>query len=259
MQRARRLAATAVVAVVAVSGLSACRTQPGVAAYVGSTTISEARVQRIYDEAGAKFDKLIDNLRAQRAANPDPSQQPIPDVVELRLKQADVVQALVGVQVLRGIAQQRHVSATPAPAQSVAESYGLPADTEYIALLAEYQGYLQALQSGTKPAELTDDQRHDVWQRLRSARNPGDAAMSYEEFSQQVLTPENVDVLRKSYGLRADLQDAAKKVHITVNPRYGPQELPLLPVPTQQGGSVSLVGLPVGDDAGGGPAVVDLS
>jgi hypothetical protein len=258
MQRARRLASTAVVAVVAVIGLSACRSAPGVAAYVGSTTISEARVQRIVDDAATKLDKSLDALRAQRKANPDSSQQPIPDVVQLRLTPANVLQALVGVQVLRGIAQDRKVQATAASADSLAESFGLPADAEYIGVLSEYQGYLQALLTSAKPAELTEDQRHQVWERLRSAGNPGDGTMSYEQFVQEVLTSQNLEILQRSYGLRADLLAIAEKADITINPRYGAQELPLLPVPTSQGGSVSLVSLPFGATAGAGPAVVDL-
>ena len=48
MQRVRRLASVAVVATLAVTGLSACRSAPDVAVYFGSTAqISVAEVERL--------------------------------------------------------------------------------------------------------------------------------------------------------------------------------------------------------------------
>ncbi len=258
MQRARRLASTAVVAVLAVSGLSACRSEPGVAAYVGGTTISEARVQQIYDDAETKLAAGLERLRAERAKNPDPTLQPIPDAVQLKLKPENVLQALVGLQVLRGVAQERKVQPTETPAAQVAQQLGLPADVEYVTVYAEYQGYLNALLGAAKPVQLTDPQLREVFQRLRSAGDAGDAGLTYEQFTQEILTPQNSQVLQQSYGLRNDLKDAAQKADIKFNPRYGAQELPLLPVPTEQGGSVSLVSLPFGAQADSSPAVVDL-
>ena len=52
MQRARRLASMVVVASLTVAGLSACRTEPSVAAYVGdSGRVTEKRVQQVWDDA----------------------------------------------------------------------------------------------------------------------------------------------------------------------------------------------------------------
>jgi hypothetical protein len=256
MQRARRLASTAVVAVLAVAGLSACRTEPGIAAYVGSTTISEKTVQDMYADAETKLDAYIDTLRAERQKNPDPSQQPIPDVVDLGLTPGNVVQALVGVQVLKGIAAERKVQPTATPAAQVAQQLGLPPETKYVAVFAEYQGYLNALLATATPAQLTEADQREVYKRLTAANGSAEP-VTFEQFTSEILTPENTQVLQRSYGLRNDLKAAADKADITFNPRYGVQELPMLPVPTQQGGSVSLVGLPLGGDST--PAVTDLS
>ncbi len=249
MQRARRLASTAVVAVLAVTGLSACRAEPGVAAYVSGSTISEKSVKEIWLDAKGKLDKGVTELRAERERNPDPAQQPIPEVVELKLTQGDVLEAMLGVRLLKDITAERKVQPAGAvdPAQMAAQ-YGLPADTKYIGLLAEYQGYLNSLVATAKPAELTEAQNRDVYERLTTA-NGAENPISFEEFKRQVLTPENTAILQRTYGLRADLESSTDKANITVNPRYGPGELPLLPLPTEQGGSVSLVSLPFDTDA----------
>ncbi|HET9516196.1 MAG TPA: hypothetical protein VFO77_00570 [Actinoplanes sp.] len=256
MQRARRLASTAVVAVLAVSGLSACRTDPGVAAYVGSSTISEQTVQEIFADAQAKVDAQLDQARAAQRANPDPAQQPVPDEVKLGLTRANVVQTLVGVRVFKSIAEQRKVQPTAVQPAQVAEQFGLPPGARYVEAFAEYQGYLNALLDSARSATLTDAEQREVFRRFSSVNGPGDA-MTYEQFQNELLTPENRQVLERTYGLRQDLRAATDKADIRVNPRYGVQELPLLPVPTREGGQLSLVGLPVSGDSA--PVVTDLS
>ena len=81
MQRARRLASIAVVAVLAVTGLSACRNQPGTAAQFGGTTITQADVDKVYTDAQDKLTKAVDTVRKQQAATPDPSAPPVPVIV----------------------------------------------------------------------------------------------------------------------------------------------------------------------------------
>ena len=258
MQRARRLASTAVVAVMAVTGLSACRSEPGVAAYVGETKIMESKVEALYADAETKLADAVTKARAAQQANPDPNQQPVPDDVKLGLTPGDVLEALVGVEVLSTIAEQRNVQPTEVPVAQIAQQVGLPPEIEYLAVFAKYQGYLSALSATAKPVELTEAQKRDVYTRLRSAGGSA-AEMSYEDFTTTVLTAESTKLLQQSYGLRADLSDAAQKLDATVNPRYGTQELPLLPIPTQLGGTVTLVGLPFGSRADVSPVVVDQS
>jgi hypothetical protein len=258
MQRARRLASTAVVAVLAVSGLSACRNEPGVAAYVGGRTISDQTVQDIHADARRALEVYLDTLRAEREKTPDPNQQPIPDTVELKLTPQNILQALVGVQVLKGVVQDRKLQPTAVPPEQLAQQFGLPPTAKYMAVLAEYQGYLTALLTAAKPVELTEPDLRAVYGRLRSGSDAGQGAISYEQFTTEILTPENTDVLKRSYGLRNDLKSIAEKADVTFNPRYGASALPLLPVPSDQGGSYSLVDLPFDEGAGVDPVVVDL-
>jgi hypothetical protein len=257
MQRARRLASTAVVAVLAVSGLSACRAEPDVAAYIGRTTITQARVEGVYADAERKLAIAVEQVRAQQSAAPDPNAQPVPEKVELQIKRKDVLEALIGAGVLRDIAKARNVQPTEIPAAQVAQSVGLPEDAEYVKIYSEYRSYLAALSAVAKPIDVTEADMRQVYDRFRAGGGLGETPVPFEEFSTN-LTAEDKQVLQKSIGLRNELKADVEKLDTTINPRYGVRELPLLPVSTQSGASVVLVGLPFGGGSDDGPAVTDL-
>src|SRR4051794_36545236 len=92
MRRARRLVSVAVAASLAVTGLSACRSAPAMAAYVDDVQITETRAQAVYDEVH----------NAILAAG---KQSGLTDVTR-----ADVVSMLVGAELLPGLAKQHGVS-----------------------------------------------------------------------------------------------------------------------------------------------------
>src|SRR3954466_10173862 len=96
MRRARRLVSVAVVASLAVIGLSACRSAPAMAAYVGDVKIADTRAQAVYDE--------VHNACA--APGPRPAGAPAPAEVT----RDDVVGVLVGAQLLPELAKQQNVS-----------------------------------------------------------------------------------------------------------------------------------------------------
>src|SRR3982751_447341 len=104
MHLVRRLAPVAVAATVAVAGLAGCRSAPSVAAYVGQDRISEDRVSAVYDEA------------QDNAVTPAGGQQAPPAI-----KRQDVVDTLVGLEVLREVARQRGVSPTALNDNQVAQ------------------------------------------------------------------------------------------------------------------------------------------
>jgi hypothetical protein len=220
MQRARRLASTAVVAVLAVTGLSACRNQPGTAAQFGGTTITQDDVDKVYTDAQDKLAKAVEAVRQQQAAAPDPSAQPVPDKVELSITRKDVLTAMIGSQVLRGIAQARNLKPTDIPTASVAQQFSLPQDATYITLYSEYRGYLAALLAAAKPVELTPAELRTVYDRFKAAGGLGEQPVEFEAFASQ-LGPEDSQVVSQTLGLRNDLKAEVAKLHATVYPRYG--------------------------------------
>ena len=133
MQRARRLASVAVVASLAVAGLSACRSEPSVAAYAGGAKITEERVQDVWDDAREAF-----------AAAPAPAAdaaQAAP--ATLSVTRADVVRILLSVKVLAEVAKR--------------ESLSLPADLsvpDYAAALRYAAGKATRLSGGFAPVAL---------------------------------------------------------------------------------------------------------
>src|SRR5688572_7651854 len=103
MQRARRLASVAVVASLAVAGLSACRSEPSVAAYVGAGKVTETRVQEVWDEAR-------EAVTADAATRPQPSPSASAEPDAMPITRSDVVRTLVAVEVLAEVAKRENVT-----------------------------------------------------------------------------------------------------------------------------------------------------
>ena len=252
MQRARRLAVTAAVAALAATGLTACDRQPGIAAYVGDTRITEARVDAIYTEARDKLTELVARAGAANGAQAGQAGQP----VEMPVTRRDVVTNLVGLDVLRGIAAERNITPTEVPAEQIAQSVGLPVDTEYIRTFAEYRSYLDAFAQSVQPAAPSDADLRDVFDRLRAGGGLSNPADTFESFKGSI-GPEDQQVLAQNIGLRNALTDAATAANARVNPRYGDAEMELVTFRNAQGQTQPLVVLSFNADTGE-PAVVDL-
>jgi hypothetical protein len=236
MYRARRLAAVAVAAL-AVTGLSACRSAPDVAAYVGSAKITEARVGHLVDEAKSK--------RTAGTQVPAPSRQ-------------DVVDTLVGLDVLQDIAKQKGITPTAVPVDQLAQSLGLAADSEYVAISVQYRGLLGAVSSGAKPATPTEADLRDVFNRLTAAGgNPN--GQTFEQFAGSI-SAQDQQTLQQNIGLRNELEPQIAKLNTVVNPKYSAPQLPLVSLQDAQGKNVPLVVVsfapPKSSDA---PTVVDVS
>jgi hypothetical protein len=252
MQRARRLASTAVVAVLAVSGLSACRNEPDVAAYIGNTTISESRVDAVYDDAKDKLAASVAQVGADQSADPAAAaQQP-----KLTIGKADVVTTLVGLDVQRRIAQQQNIKPTALPAEQLAQSVSLPADAEYVKIYGEYRGYLDAFAQKVQPAKPTEADLRDVYNRLNAGGAIGAEGGTFEQFAAS-LSEQDAQVLQQNIGLRNALNTEIHKLRTTVNPRYGNAELPLVSFRNADGNALPLVVLSFAA-APTSPAVIDL-
>jgi hypothetical protein len=236
MHVVRRLAVA--VAILSVAGLAGCRSAPSVAAYVGQGRISEDRVSAVLDEA--------------RANTITPSAgQPRADA----LKRQDVVDTLVGLDVMREIARQRSLSPTALDAAQVSQGIGIKANAEYVRLYSEYRGLLNAVGAGAKPAQPTEADLRDVYNRLTAGgANPNSA--SFEQFSTGISAQDR-QTLAQNVGLRNDLQPQIAKLNTVVNPKYSTPELPLVSTQGPDGQELPLVVLSFAPSRGA-PTVVDV-
>ncbi|MFI1990182.1 hypothetical protein [Actinoplanes sp. NPDC020271] len=228
MQRSRRLASMAVVASLAVTGLSACRSEPAVAAYIGDTRITEKRVQEVWDDA--------------RAALGDAAAMPI--------TRTDVVNVLVSRNLIERVAQRHNVQ-LPAGLSydQFAALVRLPAKTEYVQLYAQYNALQYTVeQSITGTTALTEDDLKDVYQRL-TANNALEPGTTFDAFKGTVPADVTKD-LEAAVALRNEVHQVADPLDVTVNPRYQPIELGVYGVQNQQTKAIyQIVAAQVGGNA----------
>ena len=257
MQRARRLASTAVVAFLAVAGLSACQQEPDVAAYVGDTTISEDRVDGIYDQVRDELTAARDQAQSQNEAS-GASTEPVAPV-KLPIKQQDVVNTLLTVDVLQRAAKAHNVQPAETPTiDQVAQARSYSPQWEYTKLYTDTYRLRTALIAAVKPATLTEADLRDVYQRLTSG-GAADASTTFEQF-QSGLSPENKTLLEQYVALRNDLEQVVAKAKVKLNPRYGAQQVTLLSAQSGEGKEVPLVVLSFGGGKGADtPFVTDVS
>ncbi|WP_433300871.1 hypothetical protein ACQP2F_04480 [Actinoplanes sp. CA-030573] len=244
MQRARRFASVAAVATLAVTGLSACRSEPSVAAYVGDSKISESRVDGVYDEVRAA------TQAAPAAAGDTAAAAP-------QITRADVVRTIVSADVLAKVAQQHSVS-LPADLQldDYASTLHVPATTEYLKLYAEADQYVRLLRQGVKNApEPTDADLREIYDVLvKSGQVPEGG--TFEQFKQS-LPAENKQLVQTATAVRSEINEVTGPLKVKVNPRYQPATIPVLQFQTQNGEVRPLVSAPLGEDTSA--PVTDLS
>jgi hypothetical protein len=228
MQRSRRLASMAVVASLAVAGLSACRSEPAVAAYIGDSRITEKRVQQVWDDA--------------RAALGGDAAMPI--------TRTDIVNVLVSRDLIERVAQ-RHSVQVPADLSydQFAALVRLPAKTQYVRLYAQYNALQYTVeQSITSTTALTEDDLKDVFQRL-TANNALEPGTTFDAFKGTVPADVTKD-LQAAVALRKEVHEIADPLDVTVNPRYQPIELGVYGIQNQQTKAIyQIVAAQVGGDA----------
>jgi hypothetical protein len=238
MQVVRRLATVAITAAVTVTALAGCRSAPSVAAYVGQGRIGEDRVSTVLDEA------------RDNAITPATGQQGPPAI-----KRQDVVDTLVGLDVMREIARQRGLTPTALDPAQVGQAIGVKTNAEYVRLYGEYRGLLNAVGAAAKPAQPTEADLRDVYNRLTAGgANPNGA--SFEQFSTGISAQDR-QTLAQNIGLRNDLQPQIAKLNTVVNPKYSAPELPLVSTQGADGQELPLVVLSFAP-ARGNPTVVDV-
>jgi hypothetical protein len=208
MQRARRVAFVAALAVLGVVSLAGCRTEPSVAAYVGGTKITEDRVERIVNEVKPVLPKVA-----------------LSDIREA------VVRWIVVGEVADRLAHERGYPVEPANLEDLASQLpvhvnGSKEPTELAKVYGKWLAAARAVIQKVQPARLTDDDRRAIFdQAVADGKVPPNA--TYEQVSPQL------DTLgyEQFVGLRDELLDAAKRAHLSVNPKYRPLVMTFGPSP----------------------------
>jgi hypothetical protein len=255
MQRARRLASTVIVAALAVGGLTACRAEPDVAAYIGTDgQITEAQVERVYDQARDELTAARAQVQRQNQQS-GASTEPAPPV-QMPFKQQEALNVLLTVDLLERAAARFGVQAAAEPTiEQVVQGSNYSANWEYTRLYARTFQLRAALLPKVPPAQLSDAELRPVYERLTAG---GGDTTPYDQFKTQ-LSDANKQALQQSLGLRDALLKVVADEHVKLNPRYGDQQVVLLsanagnqPLPLVE---VSLAG-PEADQA---PFVTDVS
>jgi hypothetical protein len=216
MQRARRVAIVAVLALVGGLALAGCRSQPGAAIYVGAARYSE---------------KYVDDLSEQFLKVPGFNRSAGRQTVAQWIVMRDLGKRMVAdngwpapkvdKDAAKGQFQDALQSSDPATAQKTIDSID-----PLIRLYAEFQGYNAATQQHAQPAQPTDADYADLYQRAKAAGlvEPGTDEAGYR----QALGAQNDQLFRANIGLRNMYLETIKKANVSVNPKYAPVELTLL-------------------------------
>ncbi|GIF12414.1 hypothetical protein FHX34_10449 [Actinoplanes teichomyceticus] len=241
-----------VVASLALAGLSACRSEPAVAAYVGDTRITEKRVQDIWDDARAAFTR--NPAASAPATDPETGALNAPasgtDPAALPITRADIVNVLVSRELLNRVAARHNVTVPADLAyDQIAGKLRLPENAEYVRLYTQYIALLSVVeQSVQRPAPLTDDDLRDIYQRF-GANGALDAGTTFESF-RSTLPEQAVQQLQAAVTVRTEVREIAEPLDVTINPRYQPLEIGLYGIQNSQVSPIyQLVAAELGDES----------
>lgn len=220
MQRTRRLASITVIAMVGAVALAGCRSEPGVAAYLGDRKITEEQVTAVIDDAK----RLLAPSPTPGGASPSPDEvlpgMPQPktparaDVLGIMLLDAvcDKLSAERGYQPQEQILPEQVAALVSAPAESL---HARNAAELYTCLFS-----IPVDQSVTP----TKEDLADLVARARTAPDVVPPGTPDEAVAQRLSGPEYLRALSNKRLLEKVIADA----DVTVNPRYRPLEFPVL-------------------------------
>ena len=243
MQRVRRLASVAVVAILAGAGLAGCRSAPDVAVYFGqSAAFGVADVERIYDDARTRLTAARD--AAGQSAEQAGASAAAAGPVEVPFTGPDVVATLVGHDLATRLARAQNVT-LPAdlPLDRAGQSIGLPGDAEYVRLWTETRLLFDQLMEKAAAAQTTDADLRAVYQVFEDTGElqPG---TTFESFKAQV-PPQAMQVLGRAVTVRNDVQRELDQLDVRVNPRYESAEISVYAEPGPNNQTLSLISVPL--------------
>ncbi|MFJ8577005.1 hypothetical protein [Micromonospora sp. NPDC093277] len=236
--RARRLVAAASVAVGLVA-LAGCRSEPGVAAYVGDHRITEDAVTNMLDGLRAKLPTPSSEESASpEQAAPSGSQLPSRGVLVSDMVLLDVCQRL---SADKGYQPQQRVTV-----EQVVSQFAIPADTAYAEMVADLITCRSAL-----PTESVAPTKQDLTELVDAGKAAG--VIPAEVTVEQAAAQLDGDQLRGALGSKKLLAEAIADYQVSVSPRYRPLEIPLLSFSAGQ----AAVSVPLGEP--GSESVTNVS
>lgn len=242
MRYRHRLGTLALVGLLAVTGLVACRSDPTVAAYVGDARITEQRVADVVDGLRATFEGELEAELEQLAPQGESAgdrreqgQQRVEEqLVDARQR---VLTMLVVSEAGKRYAEAEGVQVPAAPTAEAAQSLSLPEDHPYVRVFAEYVTVLNALQPEATPTDPTTADQREVYENLTLQGEP--LAVPFEQV-QPALTAE---VLATPVGVRDLLTTVMEQADIKVQPGYEVTHQ----VQVQVGGATSFLAVPISE------------
>lgn len=223
MNRGRRLASILVVASLGLGSLVGCQTETGKAAFVGDTTITEDRVDQVYDDMVAKA-----ATQQQEEPTPEPSASPSPSPAaepEPLVNRQEVVDLLVSLELARQIVKEKNLPPVPEPIapSAVADARKLPADSEYVKLAAEWYELQTVILQNSPRVQLTDEGITKVYDALVKVDviQPGAPVDEVRKSIAQIPSAVDGIVVASALGTGVDTTDTK------VNPKYSPVSAPV--------------------------------
>ncbi|HYO38561.1 MAG TPA: hypothetical protein VER39_02785, partial [Nocardioidaceae bacterium] len=199
MHRVRRLASIAVVAALALGGLTACRSDPSVAAYVGSARYTDDTIVRTVEE-------VLASVPAEQRGQIRPASV-----------REQVVHMLVVRDAARAYAKAEGITVAGPDLRAFAEERRLPPEASFTQLLHGYSTVLDALSAKAAPVAPTEDDQREAYEHAQIQGQPLSQAAPFAEvrkfFDQQTLGP--------ALGLRKLLGEVLSDADISIHPRYG--------------------------------------
>lgn len=196
-----RALAVATIAVTAVLGLAGCRVEPGAAAFVGSTRITDQQVDQVNDEQVAVARERGREITTEAVAS----------------NRQFLVGRLTVAEVARRILAEQNIPVTEVSAADVAKENGRTEPNEIDEYIAQTRPYLDALRASVTPAPLTNDEKKEVTQNLVNLGAPPAAAAQF------FTDPE----LQRGMAFRRAILAGADKYDVEVSPRYGQVAFPV--------------------------------
>ncbi|MFJ8689081.1 hypothetical protein [Micromonospora wenchangensis] len=216
--RARRLIAAASVAALGVLSLTACgKASPDVAAYIGDSRYSVARVDAIYTDAQTRYAEAVRQSAAQSGQTPGPEQ------LRAGVTRQDVVNLLVSIDLGKRVAAEKNLQVpdqiTP---DQLAQQLQMPPQAEFAKLWGEWADLFVVLSQQLPPADLSDESVMAVYHAIEKTGGI-DRGLSVAQVRQLFG---DGGFVRSSSALSAALGEQADKVDVEVNPRYRPLGVP---------------------------------
>jgi hypothetical protein len=211
MQRVRGLVPVVALVLLAGGALAGCRSQPTVAAYVGSDKITEKRVGDIV----ADFEKRTRPSAAPGATEAPASPQPLPRTA--------VVTTLVVSTLCNKLREEKHFTTKPTTPAQIVEGTAVPADTEYVKILAEMLTCLSGLETpGTAP---TEEALRGLYDSAAAAGAVDTQAQPFDKIKGSLA--QDPTIQQKGAAQRA-LAEGSQVADVSVNPRYRPLEYTII-------------------------------